>query len=159
MAQLLSGPLNNVEIQATLSDLASFDVRDIKMDVHRQCTIDGCRSPAAADVAAGYRYARHPLAPPSRKARYIFGVTPNALNAHLHTLICLCPAAIDEGGPVNLQPVRRPDAGIPHMLPFGDDSVKVPWQAHNLARPIMQSCQGRVVQHSMLQLCDGSSGT
>ena len=30
---------------------------------------------------------------------------------------------------MNLQPVKRPDAGIPHMLPFGDDYMKVPLQA------------------------------
>lgn len=26
---------------------------------------------------------------------------------------------------MNLQPVRRPDADIPHMLPFGEDFTKV----------------------------------
>ena len=66
------------------------------------------------------------------------------LSAQRDKLMYRCTAAVDEGGPVNLQPVKRPDAGIPHMLPFGDDHMKVPHQAHSFVRPITH--QGRVWQ-------------
>ena len=29
------------------------------------------------------------------------------------------------GIPVNLQPVKRPDADLPHMLPFGEEFMRV----------------------------------
>ena len=29
------------------------------------------------------------------------------------------------GVPVNLQPVKRPDADLPHMLPFGEEFMRV----------------------------------
>ena len=83
----------------------------------------------------------------------------HVMSAQRHQLMCRCPAAIDEGGPVNLQPVKRPDAGMPHMLQFGDDHMKVPSQAHSFARPSMQSCQGRVGQDRKLQPWAGNAST
>ena len=71
----------------------------------------------------------------------------HVLSALRDKLMYRCPAAIDEGGPVNLQPVKRPDAGMPHMLPFGDDHMKVPYQVHSFARPrIRQSRAGQELQ-------------
>ncbi len=38
---------------------------------------------------------------------------------------CNFVVPLDAGIPVNLQPVKRPDADLPHMLPFGEEFMRV----------------------------------